>query len=308
MVLEKFLKELADGAKPPKYADLLKLSGLAPEELEPFRRVWSATLPVELKRDILARLVELSEENVDADFAAVFRHCLADPDQGVREKAVLGLWECDDRTLIAPLIDLLCHDASEAVRAAAAMTLGKFAYLAETGKILARDGARICEALVGVIERNNESLEVRRRALEAVGYFSSPKVSELVRGAYESGHAKLRHSAVYAMGRNCDPQWLPVILQELRSQDPLMRYEAASACREMGEEDAVPHLVPLTQDEDSQVQLAAITALGVIGGGLAKKALLRCARSPDDVVREAAEVALEAAEMEDGPVAFKFNV
>ena len=42
-----------------------------------------------------------------------------------------------------------------------------------------------------------------------------------------------------------------------------------------------------------QAQTSAIAAVGAIGGSLAKKALLRCLKSSDDAVVEAAEEALE---------------
>jgi HEAT repeat protein len=61
----------------------------------------------------------------------------------------------------------------------------------------------------------------------------------------------------------------------------------------MGEEDAVPHLIQLFKDEDQQAQTSAISAVGAIGGSLAKKALLSCLKSSDDLVVEAAEEALE---------------
>ena len=84
-----------------------------------------------------------------------------------------------------------------------------------------------------------------------------------------------------------------------------MRYEAASACAELGEEKAVPYLVPLIRDDEHQVQLAAIRALGAIGGPLAERAIRQCLRSDDEALQEAAEEALHHLEIEHDPMSFK---
>ena len=55
-------------------------------------------------------------------------------------------------------------DPSDKVRAAAAMAMSKFAVLAQSGKILAKDGDRIKESLTAAIRNPNETQEVRRRA------------------------------------------------------------------------------------------------------------------------------------------------
>ena len=124
---------------------------------------------------------------------------------------------------------------------------------------------------------------------------------------YRSEDSGLRQSALCAMGRSFDSLWLPLILREMRNGDPAMRYEAANACREIGDDEAVPHLATLVDDDDPQVQLSAIQALGSIGGAHAKKLLRLYARSSasDDNVREAAEVALEMTELEEMPIRFR---
>ena len=125
MSLERYLEELRDGSQPVKHAGLVHLSGLEGPELEEFRRQWDA-LATERRRQVVTKLVDLAEDNVDLDFNAVLRLCLRDPDPEVREQAVSGFWECDDRALILPLINMLRWDEAEQVRAAAAGALGKF--------------------------------------------------------------------------------------------------------------------------------------------------------------------------------------
>ena len=305
MTLDRYLPELAQGKGQPKHVLLVQLSSLNNEELELFRRWWPS-IPAERRRKLMKWLVTVAEDNVELDFSPIFRHCLTGEDPEVRERAVSGLWECDDRNLVGPLMTLLKEDPHEKVRASAAMALGKFGSLAETGKLLSRDGERIKELLLSVLENEQESIEVRRRVLEAAACFNTPRIRESIKWAYNRPEPKLRISALYAMGRTCDPAWLPILTAATESKDPAMRYEAASACAELGEEEAVPYLVPLVRDDDPQVQQAAVRALGAIGGPLAERALRRCLRSDDEAVQEAAQEILHQLDVGHDPMSFKY--
>ena len=304
MTLEQYLNALADNERPLRNTDLMSLSDMTSEGLDLLRDVWP-DIDAERREDVLTRLIELSEDNLDADFIDLFRFCLSDENPEVKARAMEGLWECDDRTLVTPLTTLLEQDPSAQVREAAATALGKFAALSQTGKMLSKDGERIKESLIQAIENSEESQEVRRRAVEAVAPFSTPEVHEIIQDAYESDQFEMRCSAVYAMGKSCDPQWLPIILAELRNPHAAMRHEASNACGELGEEPAVPHLIPLFDDDDHQAQVSAISAVGAIGGSLAKKALLRCLKSSDDLAVEAAQEALD--NLEDGDESLGFT-
>ena len=304
MTLERYLERLEDGEEPLKYSGLVQLSGLSQHEILTFKRVW-ANFKLERKTDVLSRLIEMAEDNPELDFDAVFWTCLKENSEEVRERALEGLWECDDRTLINPIISLLTNDPSEKVRSAAAIALGKFASLAEDEKLLSRDGDRIREALFEALKDPKEVAGVKRRVIEAVSAFALPEVKEAIDEAYHSPKPELRYSAIFAMGKSGDPSWLPRILKELDSNDPAMRYEAANACGELGEEGAVPYLINLLEDHDTQVQVSAVEALGAVGGSLAKKALQRCLKLGDLALEEAAETALRAIETNEDPLSFR---
>ena len=303
MTLERYFEELAQGDEALNHSRLASLSGLDSTEIEHLRRRWPS-IPTDRRREMMSRLVTLAEDDVDLDFEAVFRHSLKDEDPVVRERALSGLWECDDRTLMGSLISLLQDDPIEQVRASAALSLGRFSTLATLGKLLPKDGERVQEVLIAVVEDDTESTEVRRRALESAAVFNEGKIQQLIRDAYHSADETMRLSAVFAMGLTCDATWLSTIFSDLNSNDPAMRYEAANACGELGEEEAVPYLIALLQDEDLQVQLASIRALGALGGRLATKALQRCLRDDEEAIQEAAEAALEQMEAERTPFNF----
>jgi len=307
MSLERYLRDIAAEDKPLRSGALVALSNLSRQELKQFARAWGG-LSAERQRRLLGCLVEMAEENVELDFDSIFLMCLESSDAEVREKAIFGLWEYEDRSLIVTLLGTLGADSSPRVRSAAAGALGKFSLLAEEGKLLPREGQKIREALIRVLRNDEECIEVRRRALEAVAPFNTHVVQQFIRRCYESDDLNLRCSSLYAMGRTGEPRWLRHLIKELKSDSPALRFEAANACEELGDEGAAPHLVPLLDDDDLQVQVAAIQALAEIGGAVASRALRRCARSEDPAVREVALEALENLEGIEDPLAFRYQL
>ncbi|MFB0559583.1 MAG: HEAT repeat domain-containing protein [Dehalococcoidales bacterium] len=298
--IEETIADLGNNENPLLTSSLVDLSNLNSEELRFLKQVW-ATIEPKRRRQIVHQLVELAEDNFELNFDSIFKDCLKDQDAEVRSKAVEGLWESEETSLINPLINLLEQDSSEKVQAAAATALGKFAMLAEHKKLRPSHTSKVCQALLTTIGAKSKPIEVRRRALEAAAPLSLPQVKKAIVEAYQSRNPRLRIGSIYAMGKNCDHSWLPILLRELANAEAEIRYEAVGACSELGEEEAVPYLVELIDDPDVEVQMAAIQALGKIGGSEAKKCLQQCLNDPSEVVQQAAEQALdklEAAEEE----------
>lgn len=303
--IEDILADLINLDKPLRNSSLVNLSNLNSEELKSFEQVW-ATIKANRRRQIINRLTELAENNFELTFDTIFRSCLKDKDSEVRSKAIEGLWEDEEPSLINPLIALLNEDSSEKVQTAAAAALGKFAMLAELNKLRPHHTEKISEALIAAFNDRSRPTEVRHRVLEAVAPLNQSQVKAAIIEAYQSDDAKLKTSAIYAMGKNCDPSWLPMLLNELGNANYEMRYEAAWACGEIGEEEAVPHLIKLTNDSDTDIQLAAIQALGKIAGTEAKRYLELYLDSPSKVIRQAAEKALEQLEIEKDRLSSNF--
>jgi HEAT repeat protein len=305
--LEGYLGELRDSTRPLVISKLVNLSNLSDEELSPLLRTWP-TLAVRRRRRILSELTGLAEDNVELNFDALFRAALTDSDSEARYAAVRGLWEYTGRDIIDPLVRMLHEDAEPGVRAESALALGRFVLRAEFEELRPDDAERVEKALHHTIDDAGELAEVRARAVEALGACSAAWVRVIIQDAYDCPERRLRVSAVHAMGRNCDPVWLPVLFRELASEDPEMRYEAATACGSIGEEASLSHLVPLIEDEDAEVQTAAIVALGAIGGRAARKALEQALADPREHVREAALAALAEADFNDDPLGFRYRM
>lgn len=273
------------------FSFLYGLTSLGQEERAHFREVWSH-VGLEQKRRILQALIQITEASFSVDFGAVFRLCLDDEDAGVRALAINGLWEDHDWNLAFMFTRLLREDPAAEVRAAAATALGQFVLEGELQDHAQTKAARVREALLEVMDASCEPPEVRRRALESLAYAGDSRVVALIEAAYYDEEAAMRVSAVFAMGRSADPVWAPVVVQELRSSDSEMRYEATRACGELELGQAVPLLGELTQDLEREVQETAIWALGQIGGGEARRILEACYEQGDEFICEAVEEAL----------------
>jgi HEAT repeat protein len=294
--LKRYLAELRDPASRLVVSRLANFSDLSPEDVEEFRKGWPE-VDVARRRQVANRLTELAEDSFELDFDQVLIACLDDPDGEVRAKAIEGLWYSEEPALIDVFVRLLASDEVEVVRAAAASALGQFAYLGEIEELPASDARRVEQALLAAFNRVGEAEIVRRRALEAVGVLTRPVVEDLIRQSYQRDNLEFRASALFAMGRNCNRVWLPTVLKELGSPHPQLRFEAARACGELEAMEAVPRLIELLRDDDSEVRLCAAVALGKIGGPEAREALEQCLESADESMREAAQEAMEELDM-----------
>ncbi len=296
------LKEV-QGAERPKRAVLQGFSDLTTQEATRLRAAWPKIV-LERRRWLVRSLGELGDDNFDLDFNAVLHNALTDPDDEVRQAAVDGLWESEDEAVAETLLTLLATDPGEGVRAAAASALGQFTYLAELEELDADLARRLHDALVASAG-GVEPLEVRRRAIEALGFLGEdPAVQALIAEAYAHREPSMRISALFAMGRSADARWLEHTLRELESQDAELRFEAARALGEIEDERAVMPLIKALLDSDLEVRLAAVESLGHIGGDQGITALRQMTESEDEAVAEAAAEALDEAEFAKSPLTF----
>jgi HEAT repeat protein len=304
------LKQLMDefgeqpGALP--FSKLYAFSDLAGTKLTDFTATLD-TLPAAQRLRLVEALVELAEADIQVNFDAVFRHCLGDPDERVRAQAVDGLWENEDRSLVGPFLTMLHSDPSAQVRAAAAAGLGRFVLAGELEKLEAPVEARILTELLTTIHMGEESVEVRRRAVESVGYACIPEALEALELAYYDEDERMRLSAVVGMGRSCDKRWKDIVVAELANPSPAMRYEAALASGGLALREAVPALSQLLDDSDLEIRDAAIWSLGQIGGPRAREALLAAYPDADEDTQALVDEALAEQAFSEGELDFLLN-
>lgn len=195
---------------------------------------------------------------------------------------------------------MMQSDPSLIVRRDSAMALGRFAMLAEHKKINPDYMPVLCKTLLDTYN-DSDDIDLKRRALESVSPLSLPRVEQAILEAYQSDNTRLKTSAIYAMGRNCKTDWINYAIKELSSPLAELRYEAAGACGELGEEAAVPYLIGVADDDDMDVRIAAIVALGKIGGEEAQEYLELCLKDESEAIQEAAEQALDDINVMEDP-------
>ncbi len=252
-------------------------------------------IPRDGRTRIVQLLNEISEDNLDLDFRPVMRWLLADGDAEVRRRAIEGLSEEEHPRVIEPLLQLLNHDPEPTVRVAAALGLARFTELAAMDELTPATAAQLTTALMTALIAEVNNVDLYRRILEALGWVSDDAISSAIRMAWQSDKGALRESAMVAMGRSGDTGWLPMVREGLERGTPALRYEAARACGDFGDQadKLVPLLIVASQDDDIEIAVAAIDALGSIGDDRSIKVLKQHAAGRDAAKRDAAMAALE---------------
>jgi HEAT repeat protein len=302
MAFDSDLADLADTTKRLSSTQLASLSDLDPEGAAELAPAWGE-IETNRRFNIVTELAELAQDNVELNFDAVYKVALGDEEAAVRGAALRGLFEYEGRDLIPVLADVLRQDPDAGVRRESAVALGRYALAAELEQLPQSDGAAVREVLIESAEDLEEDERVRARAIEALGAMSGEETENLIESVYEEDSLWLKVGAVDAMGRSCNPSWLPLVMREMESRAPEMRHAAAYAAGEIGEEDAVQQLKRMAVDDpDQDVQLVAVRAIGEIGGDQAKVALKAILYEGDDSLREAVEEAMSEITFNDDPL------
>lgn len=297
------LNELLDVSNDVKVSSLADLTGLDDDEDEELSRRWNE-IDIRRRQWLVRELIDIAEDNVELNFDRVYFRGLEDDDGEVRQDSIRGLWEYERSDLIEPLVRLMTDDPSAAVRAEAALALGRYVTAHEHGLLRGRHFETMERSMRDVLESPTEVTEVRARVLEAIGAHNSEWVQEAIRKAYESDVRRLKASAIHAMGRSVDERWMPLVIREMSNEEAELRYEAALAAGAIGESNTLPHLARLAQDPDEEVAHASVMAMGEIGGAEAKAALEELASEPSVALREAATAALAEIRFDEDPLAF----
>lgn len=298
--LTDILLTLGDEGAKINHQALASLSDLNAQELNQFQDAWW-TFSASRRLELIETLIELAEEHVQYDYRPIFRWTLLDTEPAVRARSIEGLWE-DERPRLIPVFQkLLQVDPDIDVRAAAAVALGQFVFWGELGTVDSPLVEDATQALWDCYLNESEDLLVRRRALEGIAASGQPGVTRLIESANYSSEPEMRASALFAMGRNADPRWIPFLLPELEQGDPELRLEAVRALGELEARPAVRAIIHLIAVEvDAEIRMAALTALGQIGGPDARRALEAATEWEDEATVAIAEAALEELLSSDG--------
>jgi HEAT repeat protein len=149
--------------------------------------------------------------------------------------------------------------------------------------------------LLEKVDAPMESMEVRRRALEALGYLAfQPEVRSIVMRFYhQAPNPYVKVSALYAMGLVKDAVFERLILEELYSASEPVLLEAihSAACLELHA--AEERLLALSKSSSTDVRYEAVLALGAVAPLPRLPTILKAleAAEQNDEVREAIQAA-----------------
>lgn len=274
------------------------LSDLSGAALDEFTIGW-AHVEAEKRLRTVRMLADLCETNYDLGYNGIAYLGFEDELAEIRAKSVDLVWYDTSERLFHRLMEL-AEDGTPEVRAAAIGSLGRFIYEAELDEFDTNLAEKARDLAVERYYDYLEDVQVRRRALEAASHSTNPAINDMINEAYESPDSDLRVSAVFAMGATCDTdRWRDYVLQELDSEYPEIRFEAARAAGELTLEDAVPQLIALANEGDYEIKVQAIISLGDIATNEAKRGLNaiaeRASIENDNELLEIVEEAIESA-------------
>ncbi|MBI5931019.1 MAG: HEAT repeat domain-containing protein [Chloroflexi bacterium] len=275
------------------------LSDLVDESVAILRKVWPE-IPAMQRRRTAKLLTEVSETNFDLDFEAFSYLAFEDDDPEVRAEGVAMTWYVGSERMYHHLMSLV-RDNVPLVRAAAVEGLGRFI---RDGELEEFDGRLAEQAQKVVLARYDdlrEDDEVRRRALEAISFCTHPRLPDLIYEAYYSDDLLMKASAIFAMGSSCDVRWKDIIMKELDNREPEIRFEAVRGAGQLELAGSVRRLIELAYEDDYEIRLMAVWAMGEIGSKEAREALAEIMeladQNEDDELAEAAEEALGMASL-----------
>ncbi len=290
--LDEVLNRLITAPKDLVFEDLRVFSDLSREQTALVRNEWPS-ITVERRREVVRYLIQVVDEDVTWALESLFYLALGDEDSEVRRYAIEGLREEIDGQLVGPLVQILLNDSDDRTRSVAADALGLYVLAGELDELDSALAMRAEEALLSVVSKTVESTNVRASALQSLAYSGETGLRQLIEDAYYAPEDEMRVSSLIAMGRSADVRWRSLARAELQNPWDEMRAAAAQACGELETKAALEQLIELVSDESHAVKVAAILALGRIGGRDAREVLEAVRLDEEEELVETADFALE---------------
>lgn len=290
--IEQLVEALLDLDNPLPAKFVYRLSDITTEDLSALAKRWPE-IPTWRRQALLEDVELIGDEDTLLDFEAFCRFALNDDDPHVRSIAARALWEYEDPDLAEIFLQMLQRDETAEGRAAAASALGKFVYLGEIEEISESMLRRIETAMLELCQ-SADAVEVRRRALESLGFSSREEVIPLITAANASDDEAWQASALFAMGRSANERWIPIVKKGLSVESIELRNEAIKAAGELEAKECVPQLIEMLNDDDDELRMSAVWSLSQIGGAGVREVLESLyAETEDDEEADFIENALE---------------
>jgi HEAT repeat protein len=290
--LDEVLNRLIAAPQDLAIDDLRAFSDMSREQTSIVRNEWPS-IAVDRRREVMRYLIQVIDEDITWELTNLFHIALDDEDSEVRRYAIEGLKGEISDPLVGPLVQILLNDPEVLTRTVAADALGPYVLAGELDELDSALAMRAEEALLSVVSRPEEPTRVRASALKSLAYSGETGLRQLIEDAYYAPEDDMRVSSLIAMGRSADVRWRSLVRAELQNPWDEMRAAAAQACGELETKAALDQLIELVSDQSHAVKVAAILALGRIGGRDAREVLEAVRLEEEEELVEAADFALE---------------
>lgn len=258
------------------------------------------SIPEALRLDIVKLMDALAAEDVRLNFERALVIGLHDSSPNVRLASVNALWESESTAYLTTLLARVPEEPDAGVRTAMVEALGQYARRASDG-LLQADLHQQLEQLLVDLAFEDPHERTRLAAMAAAAYFRPGRLEAEIRRAFDDGHDEAVESALRAMGRFGGERWATRVIDALRAGDTEQRLEAAAAAPYVEDRRVLPYLYEAAEDDEApELQLAAVQALGEIGGPAVQSFLESFRDSTTGAVADAAEEALENAALLEG--------
>lgn len=261
------VNSLLDNNTPFPAVYLPQFSDLTPESAFKLQKAWSSIAP-QRRVTLLEDLEEIINSDTLMSFDEVARIAMQDSLGKVRELAILLVWETLDHKLIPQFLRMAQKDPDPMVRAQAVSILGRYMLLGEMEELSEKNHQQIEKTLLSIYNSQDE-LNVRRFALESLGYSSQDPIPGMILESYQQDDPLWKASALSAMGRSSDDaRWGDTVLHHLSSDQYDLQMEAIRAAGNMGLESARGPLLKMLDEgvEDEELRDMVIWSLSNIGG------------------------------------------
>lgn len=236
----------------------------------------------DVKALALKRIEAIGNREVDAmDSARQLKEYLSSTDHDIVLAAIQASAPfVADQPLFEKILAVADRHADEEVRGMAASCLGNVIFDGLEFEDALPEGlevpapvthpefyATVKDFLFSRVDALMESMEVRRRVVEALGHLAwQPEVREIVLRFYrEAPNPWVKVSALYAMGLVRDPVFERILLEELYSDSEHVLIEAAHASHMLQLHAAERRLEELARHPSVDVRYEAVVALATVG-------------------------------------------
>jgi HEAT repeat protein len=208
---------------------------------------------------------------------------IADPDSEIAEMAAYSVVQVGSDAMGPDVVKLL-SDASAEVRARAIIVLGHMRY---------SKGAEAIEKLL-----EDSSPKVRRRAVSALAAMGIRSAAAAIAGRLADDDAEVRETAAAAIVELGAKDALPAIAKMIdKSRPPEARALGLKLLAHLNDPEAIPHLMPLLEDDSKEIRGQAVLALGRLKADAAAPKLVGLLKSElrDEAARALSNIQAESA-------------